>query len=116
LLRALPYRAARRHLMLPMDALRGSGLSPENIFAGEASASLTAAIARIAEAAAAHLAAARAARTPRKFLPALLPAASVPLYLGALTRPGFNPFRDSVDIPIFRRQFAMLGAILRGRL
>ena len=115
-LRALPYRAARRHLMLPVDALRAKGLSQENIFAGEASASLTAAMAHIAEGAATHLAAARALGGPRKSLPALLPAASVPLYLGVLTRSGFNPFRDSVDVPVFRRQFAMLGAMLRGRL
>ena len=116
LLRALPYQAAGRRLMLPTAALRAAGVSSEEVFAGKASAGLTAVFSQMAETARAHLKAAREIPTPRRFLPALLPAVLVPLYLKPLTRAGFNPFREAVEIPIYRRQLAMLGASFRGRL
>jgi phytoene synthase len=116
LLRALPYRAAERRLVLPVAMLRAAGVSPDDVFAGETSAGLTAVFAGMADAACAHLGTARAMRSPRKFLPALLPATLVPLYLKRSTRPGFNPFRDVVDVPIFRRQLAMLRAMTMGGL
>ena len=116
LLRALPHHAARRRLMLPIHLLSAVGLFPENVFAGGASAALTRVVAQIANSARAHLVAARAMDVPRRFLPALLPAALAPLYADALTRCGFNPFRDVVDIPIYRRQLAMLRAMIRARI
>ena len=116
LLRAMPYRAAERRLALPVATLRAAGASPEDVFAGKASAALTAVFAETAEAARAHLRAARAIATPRKFLPALMPAALLPLYLKALTKTGFHPFRDVVDVPVYRRQLSMLFAVMKGRL
>jgi phytoene synthase len=116
LLRAVPYRAANRRLALPLASLGAANVSLESIFAGESSAGLAAVFAGMAEAAHAHLRAAREIPTPRKFLPALLPAALVPLYLNPMTRAGFNPFRDVVDVPLYRRQLAMLGAVMRGGL
>jgi phytoene synthase len=116
LLRALPYHAGRRRLMLPMDLLNAAGLSPENLFAGEASAALSAVIVQIANTARAHLGAARAMDVSRRFLPALLPATLTPLYGKALTRSGFNPFRDIVEVPVYRRQLAMLRAMIIGKV
>ncbi len=116
LMRAMPYRAAEGRLVLPLTTLREAGVSPENIFAGNASAGLTAVFGEMADAARAHFQAARQISALRKFLPALLPAALVPLYLKPLTEAGFNPFRDVVDIPIYRRQLAMLFAVMRGKL
>ena len=116
LLRAMPYRAAERRLVLPVASLRAAGASPDEIFAGKASGALTAVFAEMAEASRVHLCAAREISTPRKFLPALLPAVLIPLHLKVLTKAGFNPFRDVVDIPIYRRQLAMLGVVMRGRL
>jgi phytoene synthase len=116
LLRALPYHAARRRLMLPVEMLNAAGLSPEELFAGEASAALTAVIVQIANIARAHLGAARAMNVSRRFLPALLPVTLTPLYGRALTRSGFNPFRDLVEVPIYRRQLAMLRATITGKI
>ena len=116
LLRAMPYHAAERRLVLPVASLRAAGLSPDDIFAGKTSGALTAVFAQMAEAARTHLGAARAIPKPRKFLPVLLPAVLVPLYLKPLTKAGFNPFRDVVEIPIYRRQLAMLRASFRGSL
>jgi phytoene/squalene synthetase len=116
LLRAMPYRAAERRLVLPVATLRTAGVSPDDVFAGKASGALTAVFAEMAEAARTHLGAAREFPTPRKFLPALLPAALAPLYLKVLTEADFNPFRDVVDVPIYRRQLAMLRASFRAKL
>jgi phytoene synthase len=116
LLRAMPYRAAERRLVLPVASLRAAGASPDDVFTGKASGALTAVFAEMAGASHAHLRAAREISTPRKFLPALLPAVLVPLHLKVLTKVGFNPFRDVVDIPIYRRQLAMLFAVMTGKL
>ena len=116
LLRAMPYRAANQRLALPVASLRAVGASPDDVFAGKASAGLAAVYAELAKAARTHLRAAHEIPTPRKFLPALLPAVLVPLYLKPMTKTGFNPFRDVVDIPIYRRQLAMVSAVAKGRL
>ena len=115
LLRALPHHSVRRHLVLPLDLVHAAGISPEDIFAGKTSG-VSAVIGRIAQEARAHLDMARRERVPRGFLPALLPAATVPASLRVLERPGFDPFHDSADVPIHRRQLAMLGAVLTRRI
>lgn len=53
-----------------------------------------------------HLARARSLKQPGAVLPAVLPATLVPLYLR-------NPARD---VTVHRRQIAMLGAAMRGRI
>ena len=116
LLRAFPFHAGRRRLMLPAEALRAVSLSPEQVLSGAMDAKVTALFGLVAQRAREHLRIVREARVPRAFLPALLPAALVPIYLKILTRPGFNPFRDPADVAVHRRQLAMLGAMLRGRL
>lgn len=116
LLRALPYRASRRRLVLPRALLDEAGLDSEDIFAGRNSVALKSAMEKIASAARGHLQAARAAPMSAATLPALLPATLCPLYLRVMARASFDPFRDSTDIAAFRRQLAMLGAKLSGRL
>lgn len=116
LLRALPYRAARRNLPLPLDALLAEGMSHEDVFAGEVGSKLGPIIGPIAERASAHLQAARVARIPRAALPAFLPASLTPAYVRQMMRPGFNPFRDATEIAPHRRQLVMLRAMVRGRL
>lgn len=116
LCRALPYHARRRRLMLPADRLAASNLSVEHVFAGTAGVRLRLLLDDMAERARGHLAAQRGRRSARTVLPALLPAAVVPLYLRALTRSGFDVFRDSTEVGVHRRQLAMLGAMIRRRV
>jgi NADH dehydrogenase [ubiquinone] 1 alpha subcomplex assembly factor 6 len=116
LLRAFAFHASRRRLMLPTQALCEIGLSQEQIFSGTMDANVTALFAAVVERARDHLSRARQSRVPRAHLPALLPAALVPLAAKILTRPTFNPFRDVTEIPVHRRQLTMLGAMLRGRV
>jgi phytoene synthase len=115
LLRSLPYHALRRHLMLPLDILREAEVDPEEIFAGDASERLPRVIKQIADHARESFASAQRP-IPRRLVPALLPAALVPIYLRVLVRPGFDPFRDSSDVPTYRRQLAMAGALFRKNL
>lgn len=116
LLRAIPFHAARRKLYLPATLLAGAGLSVEDVFAGRSSPALTSVLRGVADRAIIHTMAARAEGRDDAALLAALPAALVPLYIARIGRTNFNPFRDPVEVPLFRRQLALLGARLRGRL
>jgi len=116
LCRALPYHAARRRLMLPFDRLAAASVSIEEVFSGTAGQRLRPLIEEVAVRARFHLDARRGHRIARGALPALLPASLVPLYLRALTRPGFDALRDRAEISVPRRQLAMIGAMIRRRI
>ena len=116
LCRALPYHAAGRRLMLPMDRLASAGLSAEDVFARTAIERTRKLIQDLAALARRHLQAGRGHRHPRQILPALLAAATVPLYLHALTKPRFDIYRDTTDIAVPRRQLAMMRAMIRRRV
>src|SRR5262245_37159367 len=113
LCRALPHHAGRHRLMMPADRLVASGASVEDVFSGKAGDRLRSLIADMTERARFHLRARSGQRIARSVLPALLPAALVPLYLRALTKPGFDVLRDTVEVSVPRRQLAMLGAMIR---
>jgi phytoene synthase len=115
-IRAIPFHAARRKLFLPRDLLAAHAVAPEDVFAGRVSPGLKAVIAAIAARTREHLKAARALPKPKRALAAFLPATVVPAYLKIATHPGFDPFRDAADVPLYRRQLAMLRASLRGQV
>lgn len=114
ILRAIPFHAARGKLFLPLSML--DGLPPEDAVTHNAGERMRPAIAHLAAHAAGHYAAARALPKPGASLPAFLTAATVPSYLKRLRRPAFDPFRDTTDIALYRRQLAMLRAGLTGRV
>jgi phytoene synthase len=116
LCRAVPYHARRRRLMLPTGRLIASGVSVEEVFAGTAGQRLRPLLGDMEQRALGHIAAQHGQRIARTGLPALLPAAVVPLYLRAITRPGFDVFHDSTEVGVHRRQLAMLGAMIRRRV
>jgi phytoene synthase len=115
ILRAIPFHAARGKVYLPLDFLAEAGTSREEILQTHSGKKLGPVIARIAKFAREHLAAGRAIK-PGKSLPAFLPAVTAPLYLDRVTAPDFDAFKTPVEIPLYRRQFAMLRASWRGRL
>jgi phytoene synthase len=116
ILRAIPFHAARGKVYLPNDLLAAAGTSRDEILQTHSGKKLAPAIAKIADAARAHLVSARTLTKPGRALPAFLPAATAPLYLKHVTAPGFDAFKTPVEIPLYRRQFAMLRASWRGRL
>jgi len=115
LLRAFPFPAARRRIMLPRSALFAAKLSEEDIYAGRAdnigilSDNMIAAVER-------RLSAVPKGHIRRSVLPALLPAALIRPYLKVMKCGGFDPYRDPVEISVPRKQMAMLGAVLRGHI
>jgi len=114
LLQAIPYHAARGTVMLPRDMLEAEGLSRDDVLAGQYPERLRPVVAAIAERARTRLAAARKLPRPKQALTAFLPAALVPLKLKRLTAAGFDPFRHKAEVPLHRRQLALLSAALRG--
>jgi len=108
LLRAIPFHAARRKLYVPLDAIAAEGLSPGDVLEGRNTQALKRVVLALAERARAQVNAARGGRRAARI--AALPVALVPLYLRRMTRGDFDPFRDSADLPLFRRQFALLSA------
>ena len=107
LLRALPFHNGRHKLYLPLDLLTALHVTPEEFFHLEPGDPRRAALVRqVALKARDHFLAAR--QPPGAALAALLPAALVPVYLRRL-----NTGRE---VPIHRRQMALLSAAMRRRL
>jgi phytoene synthase len=106
LLRSLPFHNARHKLYMPLDLLAAVGLTPEIFFELRADPRADAVAHQLALRAQEHFFAGRKGPKPRAGLPALLPAALVPAYLKNLGR----------DVPIHRRQMALLAAAMKGRL
>jgi len=109
LLRSQPFHNSRHKLYLPLDLLSALEMTPEQFFHLEkADARLAAAERQGALKARDYFLAARRAPRAREALPAILPAALVPVYLRRLLRGG--------DVPIHRRQMALLSAAMKKRL
>jgi phytoene synthase len=109
LLRALPFHNERHKLYLPLDLLSALDVTPEAFFHLEAGEPRRAgAVRQVALKARDHFMAARQAPKPGAALAAILPAALVPVYLRKL-----NTARE---VPIHRRQMALLSAAMKRRL
>jgi phytoene synthase len=94
LIRAIPFHARARRVYLPADLSGAAGLQIEALFALRPSPALNQVVERLADAARAHLYAARTLRrdVPRAALPALLPASLADRYLRRMTRVGYDVF------------------------
>jgi phytoene synthase len=116
LLRTLPFHTARHKLYLPMDLLNILSITQDDVFAQHDGQKLKAAINQTAIHARDHFWKARGMARPKKALAAFLPATLIPLYLKRVTKRWFDPFHHSPEIPIPRRQMALLSASMRGRI
>jgi len=109
LLRSLPFHNSRHKLYLPLDLLSALHVTPEEFFHLEKDdPRLAAAMRQVGLKARDHFLAARAASKPGPALAAILPAALVPVYLRRLP--------TGRDVPIHRRQMALLSAAMKRRL
>lgn len=107
LIRALPFHNGRHKLYLPLDLLTALDVAPEEFFhLGGTDARRVAAVRQTALKARDYFLTARAAPKAGPALAAILPAALVPVYLRKLGR----------DVPIHRRQMALLSAAMKRRL
>lgn len=109
LLRALPFHNGRHKLYLPLDLLAALNLTPEDFFhLAPNETRLKSAVRQVALRARDHFLAASRAPKPGAALAAILPAALVPVYLRKLDA--------GRDVPIHRRQMALLSAAMKKRL
>ncbi len=106
LLRSLSFHNNRHKLYMPLDLLQAVGVTPEVFFTLEHDTRRAAVVRQLALRARDHFLASRNGPRPRAALPALLPAALVPVYIKRLGR----------DVPIHRRQMALLAAAMKKRL
>ncbi len=104
LLHSLPLHAARHQLYVPTELLIPHGVSSHDIFTGQSSDGLAAALAQLRDLARHHLAAAHGAivTLPPRALPAFLPVALVRPWLDRLERS--DPFAPT-EIAPWRRQW-----------
>ncbi|MCA0319089.1 MAG: squalene/phytoene synthase family protein [Proteobacteria bacterium] len=109
LLRAFPLHAARGQVFIPADILADSGVSRDDIVAGREGPGLSRALDAMRGLAEDHLAKAEvlaAAADPRT-VAAFLPMAAARLYLGRMDRLAAAPFRTSIEVAQWRRQWAL---------
>ena len=115
MLRGFARHASRRQLFVPEEMLARHGASIEDIFVGRSTPELLQALAELRSEAQRHIAAfeAQLSELPTRSTPAFLPVALVPGYLAAMERPGYEPFKTAVDVPQWRRQWALWRAARR---
>jgi len=115
-LRLFPRHAARRQLFVPLDILQRYGANAEDVFAGKSTPQLRAALAEMRLHIRGHLTAADdlLLTAPASVLPAFLPIALVRPLLKQMERSGYDPF-GSIDVPQWRRQWALWRAARRPR-
>jgi phytoene synthase len=99
----LPVHNRRHKLYLPLDLLAALDLTPDEFFVLENDPRIAAAVRQTALRARDHFLAARKGPRLRAALACVLPAALVPVYLRRLGR----------DVPIHRRQMALLSAAMK---
>jgi phytoene synthase len=115
LLRSLPWHRARGQVYVPLDVLAAHGAGRDDMLAGRAGPPVLAALADMRDHARRHLAAARDAMhgVAGEVQAAFLPLSLVELYLRAMERRGYDPFRTVIDVPQWRRQWALWRAARR---
>jgi phytoene synthase len=109
LLRAVPFHAAQRRLLLPLDRLTGAGLTPGDVVERRKPKALAVVVAGIAAEARRHLRQARQLRAgiPAAALPALLPATLLDGYLSRLARYRYDVYHPKTDLPPLARQLRL---------
>lgn len=116
LLRAIPFHAALNKVYLPQRLIDECATTREDILRDHPGLVINPAVDILARVAHGHFVQARELAKPGTALPAFLPAAPTPLYLKRIAARDFDVFRTPVDIPLYRRQFAILRASWRGKI
>jgi phytoene synthase len=114
LLRAFPWHARRGQVYVPADILARHGVVRDDIVTGRGGPGLEGALADMRRVARRHLSQARtlSAAVAASALPAFRPLALVEPYLAQMERRDYDPFTTMVDLPQWRR----IWALWRGRI
>ncbi len=116
ILRAVPFLARQRRLLLPADLMARHGARPSDVLELRSTPELRPVVGDVALVARKHLREARALRRslPKAALPALLPAVLADLHLRVITREANDLFAPRVLLPNPFRQLRLGWAALRG--
>ena len=116
LLRALPWHARRGQVYLPADVLARFGVTREDIVMGRGGPGLAAALAELRAVARHHLGRMRDLRATIALAaaPAFLPVSLAEPYLRRMERRGYDPLRDVIDLPPWRKLWSLWRAARRG--
>jgi len=117
LLRAIPFLARRKRILLPREIMAGSGAAVRDLFELRASAALSEAAEAVAARANEYLTEARQMRPrpPKSAHPALLLSSLAQGYLARLHRAGYDPFDPRVRRTDPGAVWRLIWARLRGR-
>jgi phytoene synthase len=117
LIRALPFHAARKRLMMPGDLVGQSQLDPHDLFELRRPAEVRPVVARVAARAREHLAEARRQRgqVPKAATPALLPGTLAAGYLKQMRAVDHDPWAERVQHPLPGRAWRLLWSSATGR-
>ncbi|MBK1697755.1 phytoene/squalene synthase family protein [Rhodovibrio salinarum] len=115
LARAVPFHATQRRMMLPGNLAWEYELDPHDLFELRQPAAVRPVVREMATRAGEHLGKAKAARPPRKAVPALLPATLTRRYLSLLDAHDHDVFAPKVQTPPPGRPWRLLWANVRGR-
>jgi phytoene synthase len=109
LLRSFPSRVSRGHLHVPLDVLNRHGVQPSDVLAGQSSDGLLVALAEMRGLVREHVRAFKGlvSAVPAAAVPAFLPAAVIPLYLDRMEAKSYQPFHTAIEVPQWRRQWAL---------
>ncbi|WP_230531977.1 phytoene/squalene synthase family protein [Microvirga roseola] len=109
LLRAFPWHARQGRVYVPADILARHGVVRDDVVAGRGGPGLAAALADLRAVARRHLEQARTLRAtiPAAAEPAFRPLALVEPYLRAMERRDYDPFQTPVELPQWRRIWAL---------
>ena len=109
LLRAFPHHARQGQVYIPMDILTRHGVVRDDIVTGRGGPGLKGALQDLRGVARRHLEQARKLRPtiPDAAKPAFQPLALAEPYLKAMERPDYDPFHTPVDLPQWRRIWAL---------
>jgi len=109
LLRAFPWHSRRGQLFIPEDILAGHGVVRDDIVSGRGGPGLNSALADMRAVARRHLDQVRTLRPtiPPEAEPAFRPLALVEPYLRAMERRDYDPFHTQIELPQWRRIWAL---------
>jgi phytoene synthase len=109
LLRAFPWHARRGQVYLPQDILARHGVAREDVLSGRGGPGLWSAMADLRAVARRHLEQVRTLRSSIRpaAVPAYRPLALVEPYLRAMERRDYDPFQTVVELPPWRRVWAL---------
>jgi len=116
ILRATPYLAQHRRILLPLQEMAGADLSPDRLLELKPGAALQPVVQSVARRAGDLLAAARKERLPRKAMPALFPARLAAAQLERLRRHGYDPFAAGSSTPSGLNIWRLIAARWLGRI